>query len=123
MGTLEECKAQMQAYDNAILLQAVGKTESEYDYEYIMEAGMRHVASLERFAEALRADHPEALCLGAGMCRICPECAYPEPCRFPDKRLSSMEAYGLFVTGVTQTTELEYYYGNGTIAYAACCLF
>lgn len=123
VGTLEECEAQMQAYDHAILLQTVGKTEKEFDYAYIMEAGMRHEVALKQFAEALRADYPEALCLGAGGCKVCPQCAYPEPCRFPDKRLSSMEAYGLFVTGVTKTTGLEYYYGKGTIAYAACCLF
>ena len=123
VGTLEECSARMQAYGQAILLQTVGEAEDAFDYEYIMETAERHDGSLRRFANVLRADFPGALCLGAGGCTACPACAYPEPCRFPDKQMSSMEAYGLFVTGVTKTTDLQYYYGKGTIAYAACCLF
>ena len=123
VGTLEECAARMKAFERAILVQTVGKSAGKSDYGYIMDAGVRHNATLTRFAEVLRVDFPEALCLGAGGCTICRTCAYPEPCRFPDKQMSSMEAYGLYVTGVTKTTELQYYYGPGTIAYVGCCLF
>ncbi|MDE8682148.1 DUF2284 domain-containing protein [Blautia schinkii] len=45
-------------------------------------------------------EFPDMLMLGAGGCRICGHCAYPKPCRFPEKAISSMEAYGLFVTQV-----------------------
>ena len=63
------------------------------------------------------------LMLGAGGCRICPKCAYPEPCRFPEKTISSMEAYGLFVTQVCRDNDLKYYYGTRTITYTGCVLF
>ena len=66
---------------------------------------------------------PDMLMLGAGGCRICPKCAYPEPCRFPEKTISSMEAYGLFVTQVCRDNDLKYYYGPRTITYTGCVLF
>ena len=73
--------------------------------------------------ELIRAEHPQSLCLGAGGCTYCKTCAYPEPCRFPDKAFSSMEGYGLFVTQVCKDSGLPYYYGEKTITYTACALF
>ena len=66
---------------------------------------------------------PHALILGAGGCRICKKCAYPESCRFPEKAISSMEAYGLFVTQVCRDNNIKYYYGPKTITYTGCVLF
>ena len=123
VGTLEECGKKMQEYDHAILLQSVGVMEDSFDFECVEETAKRHTEQIFKFAEVLREAHPGALCLGAGPCTVCPTCAYPEPCRLPDKAISSMEAYGLFVTDVTKTTDLQYYYGKGTITYVACCLF
>ena len=65
----------------------------------------------------------KTLVLGAGGCRICPQCAYPDPCRFPDKAMSSMEASGLFVTRVFKDNGVPYYYGPKTITYTACVLY
>lgn len=73
--------------------------------------------------EKIRKEYPEARCLGAGGCRIFEECAYPKPCRFPQKAISSMEAYGLFVTQVCRDNGVKYYYGEKTITYTSCVLF
>ena len=62
-------------------------------------------------------------CLGAGGCKVCASCAHPEPCRFPEKAHSSMEAYGLFVTQVCRDNNAAYYHGPRTITYSACVLF
>ena len=67
--------------------------------------------------------YPDMLCLGSGGCRICRECAYPEPCRFPDKACSSMEGYGLFVTQVCRDNHCAYSHWEKTITYTACVLF
>jgi len=79
--------------------------------------------AFHKFAEKVREIHPDALCLGSGGCRICEECAHPEPCRFPDKACSSMEGYGLFVTQVCRDNGMPYYYGEKTICYCAMILF
>ena len=63
------------------------------------------------------------LALGAGCCTQCAVCSYPDsPCRFPEKMVSSMEAYGMLVLEVCQKNGMAYYYGPNTIAYTSCFL-
>jgi len=76
-----------------------------------------------KMGKLIRQEYPDALCLGAGSCRICKKCAYPEPCRFPEQAYSSMEGYGLFVTQVCRDNDVRYHYGERTITYSACILF
>ena len=52
----------------------------------------------------------------------CKPCAYPEPCRFPGRRLVSMEAAGLLVTDACNAAGVPYNHGRLTIAYTGCAL-
>lgn len=46
--------------------------------------------------------------LTAGCCTICAKCTYPDkPCRYPSKRLSSMETFGLFVSDICARSGLD----------------
>ena len=66
----------------------------------------------------------EYLPLTAGTCTLCHTCTYPDrPCRHPKQRLSSMEAYGLFVSDVCVRSNLAYNYGPRTLTYTACVLY
>lgn len=122
-GTLEECGQRLKRYSRGILLQTVGTTEKRIDTRAYARTEQTHNAAFYRFVEEIRKVQPEALCLGAGGCRICGSCAWPEACRFPEKACASMEAYGLFVSKVCQESGLDYYYGEKTVAYCACVLF
>lgn len=123
IGTLEECEARMQSYQHGILLQTVGHLQKRIDSRTIRDTERRHTENFRAFSDRVREEYPDALCLGAGGCRVCKTCAYPEKCRFPVKALPSMEGYGLFVTQVCRDNDLPYYHGEGTIAYTACVLF
>ena len=122
-GTLEECEAKMRRYTHGLLLQTVGKLEKSVDTRGYARVEAEHLAAFHRFAEEIRKDYPNALCLGSGGCRICGRCAFPEPCRFPEKACASMEAYGLFVTQVCRDNAIAYHHGPKTITYTACVLF
>lgn len=122
-GTLEECAERMHGYNNGLILQTTGKLAKTIDSRGYAETAERHMDHFRAFAEAIREEYPDALCLGAGGCTVCKECAYPEPCRFPEKALSSMEAYGLFVTQVCRDAGIKYHYGPKTITYTACVLY
>ena len=122
-GTLEECGAKMQHYQYGILLQTVGHLQKRIDSKTMIATEKRHMENFHRFADLVREQDPDALCLGAGGCRICKKCAWPEPCRFPERACSSMEGYGLFVTQVCRDNDLPYYHGDMTITYTACVLF
>lgn len=79
--------------------------------------------SIEYAARQARLLFPGCLPLSSGTCSLCRKCTYPDrPCRFPGKRLSSMEAFGLLVSDVCQKSGLPYYYGPKTITFTACIL-
>lgn len=122
-GTLDECAEKMRGFSHGILLQTIGHMQKTIDTKGYRETEKKHTQRLFAFAQRIRQDYPQCLCLGAGGCRICEKCAYPEPCRFPEKSMSSMEAYGLFVTQVCRDNHMQYYYGAKTITYTACVLY
>ncbi len=122
-GTLEACQESMHSYKHGILLQTVGQLAKDIDSRGYRETEQRHLAAFMVFCESIRRAYPNALCLGTGGCRICKTCAYPEPCRFPEQAVSSMEGYGLFVTQVCRDAGLHYYHGERTITYTACVLY
>ena len=80
----------------------------------------------ERFSMYCReiAGTEEMLPMGSGACMICETCTWPDaPCRFPERMVTSMEAYGLVVSEVCQLADTPYYYGPLTITYSGCVLF
>ena len=46
-----------------------------------------------------------------------------QPCRFPDKAMPSLEAYGVNVYQTTKSTELKYINGQYTVTYFSALLF
>jgi len=122
-GTLKECEQAIHRFSHGILLQTVGTMEKTIDSKAYRETEKRHLQQFYALAAAVKEVHPSALCLGSGGCRICEICAYPQPCRFPEKACSSMEGYGLFVTDVCRENGLAYHHGEKTVTYTACILF
>lgn len=123
-GTLEECAERMRRYEAGVLVQTTAQLADDFDYESMQQAMKRHKRRFETLARQARLLYPDCLPLTAGSCTLCRSCTWPDrPCRFPDKRLSSMEAYGLLVSRVCLDSGLPYYYGPGTLTYSACILF
>ena len=122
-GTLDDCAARIGGYSRGILLQTVEKLKKTIDTKGYRRAEERHLRQFRAFAESIREMYPTALCLGAGGCRICPKCAFPDPCRFPEKAYPSMEGYGLFVTQVCRDNRIPYHHGERTVTFTACVLF
>ena len=122
-ASLEEMRERVLQYPDGILVQTVGELEDSYDWEGIMEAGMRHKENFGKMREELDKQFPSVLAMGAGACMLCQPCTYPdEPCRFPNKMSASMEACGLFVSKVCTDNNLKYNYGQDKIAFTSCFL-
>ncbi len=122
-GSLSDCQERMHGHHRGILLQTVGQLRKPIDSRGYRDTERRHLESFGQFCQAIRRQYPHALCLGSGGCRVCKVCAWPEPCRFPEKALSSMEGYGLFVTQVCRDCGAEYHHGEKTVTYTACVLY
>lgn len=122
-GTLEQCRERIGRYHQGFLVQTTGQLEDEFDGEAMMETEALHKENFEKLYALLRQRFPDMLALGAGGCRLCSKCSYPDaPCRFPEKMVSSMEAYGMVVTEVCQANGMAYHYGKNTITYTSCFL-
>lgn len=122
-GTLAECEAKIKQYSHGLLLQTVGQMDKMIDSKAYRRTEQCFLESFHHFSALIRNTHSDALCLGAGGCRICKTCAWPDPCRFPEKACSSMEGYGLFVTAICRDNGALYYHGEKTITYTACILW
>lgn len=122
-GTLEDCGRRLASYRHGILLQSVGRFTRTIDTRVMNETEARHNLQLRRLAGQLHREFPHALCLGAGGCRICQVCAYPDECRCPGEAMAGMEAYGLFVTQICRDNGLPYYHGEKTVTFTGCILF
>ena len=123
LGSLADCAVRLHRYRHGILVQTVGHMKKTIDSRCYRETEARHRQQLYTLADQIRAEFPDALCLGAGGCRVCQSCAYPETCRFPQKAMSSMEGYGLFVTEVCRDAGIPYHHGEKTITYTGCILY
>lgn len=122
-GSLEQAAADIGRCSSGILVQTTGVLSADFDYEGMQEISKRHKKSFESFARQARLLYPDCLALTAGTCTVCASCTYPDkPCRFPSKRLSSMEAYGLWVSDICRRSGLEYNYGKLTMTYTSCIL-
>lgn len=122
-GTLEECIAEIRACKEGILVQTVGELEDEFDGEAMMETEHAHKAHFRDLVSRLRGEGLDILPLGSGACGYCKTCAGPDaPCRFPDKRISSVEAYGILVLQLCKDNNMTYFYGKDRIAYTSCVL-
>ena len=122
-GTLEECAERLKGYTHGILVQTCGDIEDGFDFEAMMEIEADHKEHVNDMYQLIREQTGHVLALGAGCCMQCAKCTYPdEPCRFPEKMVSSMEAYGMVVLEICKANGLQYYYGADKMAYTSCFL-
>ena len=122
-GSIEYAARRISQYRRGLIVQTTGELEDEFDLQAIAAIEARHKKAFLDLARQARLLFPGCLPLSSGTCSLCRKCTYPDrPCRFPGKRLSSMEAYGLLVSDVCQKSGLPYYYGPKTITFTACIL-
>jgi len=123
-SSLEDMRETVKKYSYGLLVQTVGELEDSYDWEGIMDTSARHKENFALMRGELDKVLDAVLAMGAGTCRLCETCTYPDsPCRFPDKMEVSMEASGLFVSKVCTDNDLAYNYGADRIAFTSCFLY
>ena len=123
-GDIAQSVEKAKKYSKAVMIQTTATMEDSFDFETMMQAAKDHKERFFEAAKLVRTVDPDCLPMGAGGCNICRKCTYPdEPCRFPDRAFTSMEAYGLFVSAECKKAGLEYNYGPNTLTYSSCILY
>ena len=126
IGDIDTLMDKVRSYKWALWYQLIGEIEDSYDFEGMTEVGNRFIAMCQRVNEELKPVFgKEMLHLGKGGCGLCKRCTIldNEPCRMPDKALSSLEMYGVDVYRTTEGTGLNYINGPETVTYFGMVLF
>ncbi len=117
-GTLDEARELFSKYHRGILVQTVVQMRHEFDMRPVIAALGEQQEKIEKLTYIARETWPDCLPLGAGACKHCKKCTYPdEPCRFPEKRIVSIEAYGVVATDACRKSGMPYDYGPKTTTY------
>ncbi len=119
-GPIEQLIARAKSFDYAVIYQTVYPLEDSFDFEGMQEAGKLH-NQLACTITTLLAGLPmtDRMHLGAGGCRMCEKCAKitNEPCRHPEKSMSSLETYGINVSQLAKVCGMNYINGVNTVTY------
>ncbi len=126
VGDIDTLMAEVGKYDYALVYQTVTMLEDSFDFEGMVEAKKNTYPLAQKIRKAFfDMDMLSALHLGAGGCGVCETCAKQtdEPCRFPEKAMASLEAYGFNVSALAKASDMKYINGQNTVTYFGAVLF
>ena len=127
VGPIEDLMAEAGGYRQALVFQTVHSISKSFDFKGMFEAAAKHervvMGVLKHIIE--KYGIKDVLPLGVGPCHFCKECTYidGEECRFPDKAIASLEAYGIDVAKLLKVCGIPYHHGKNTVSYVGCMLF
>ena len=118
VGTLDECRAHVMAYEEGLLIATASETQAD-----VSKARAEHEAITRWALEAVRAQATRTLTLSAQSCQRCPRCAWPDaPCRHPADLLPCVEGYGILVTDLAERYDIPFQ-ADGLTMWFALILF
>ncbi|MDR1654588.1 MAG: DUF2284 domain-containing protein [Treponema sp.] len=120
VGSLEEQRKKINMYTKALVFTSKCDLEDSFDFEGMQKGREAHNFLTAEIHERLGAGYPV---YGAGGCSVCGQCSYPEPCPFPAKAVSSIEAAGINVTTLSRSAGIHYHNGPNTVTYFSMILF
>ena len=124
VGTLEECRARMQAYETVFVFTTRHELEDNLDWEGMVAGKQAHDQVTPRVVEFFQGLIPDAMVLGSEGCAHCAKCTYPDaPCRFPEKLHPSIESYGVEVNVLARDARVRYHNGPNTVTFFSCIFF
>ena len=125
-GTLEEQKKKILSFQNAFVFTTKHDLEDSFDYEGMTNGKELHTMLTLELKDSLG---DVFHIYGAGSCPSCKDengkihCAFPDPCPFPDKKISSIEAAGINVTELSKVAGVVYNNGPNTVTYFSMTLY
>ena len=126
VGDIDVLISEVAEYDYALVYQTVTSLEDSFDFEGMIEAKKRTYPIAQKLRDVFRECGVErVLHLGAGGCGVCETCSRRtnEPCRYPERAMPSLEAYGVNVSRLADAAGMRYINGQDTVTYFGAVLF
>ncbi|WP_461256515.1 DUF2284 domain-containing protein [Treponema sp. R80B11-R83G3] len=115
--SVEEQKKKILSYKSFLVFTTMHALEDSFDYEGMTKGRELHLLLASELKKIL--DIPV---YGAGNCPVCKTCAFPSPCPFPEKKISSVEAAGIDVTSLSKAANIVYNNGKNTVTFFSIAL-
>lgn len=118
-GSEDELIAEIKKYEDAIIFQTITPLEDSFDFEGMGEAAKNHHKLTYAVWEEAKKLYPDCKMIANGGCGYCEKCAgfEGEPCRFPDKALTSLSACCINVSSLAKKAGMKYINGANTVTY------
>ncbi|MDR1658217.1 MAG: DUF2284 domain-containing protein [Deltaproteobacteria bacterium] len=127
VGALEDLIADLKRRSRAMVFTSASQLENSFDFKGMVKAGDVFAQLVQNIAARAAQVWPEffILVLGAGPCKVCRKCAYPDgdQCRHPEQAVRSLESNGVDVGQLAKLTGLKYNNGPGTVTYFGAVFF
>lgn len=120
---LSVCENILHGYETAVCLltkkEPIPPTFTKEDYE---QAALAHNRNLYELSARFASCGYSSLILTTGSCEKCAVCAYPSPCRFPDRCRESFCGFGLNAEEVCSLFPCDYAFVPGKLIYVGLIL-
>ena len=125
VGEIAVLREKLKRYDRIMIYQVISPVKDYSDTEGLNAAGERFSDVSQKLQSFLKSAFCKPFLHLGGSCRLCPECAKisNEPCRYPEKLIPSLSAYGVDVLKTCEGTSLEYVNGENTVTNFGMVLF
>ncbi|MBU5270469.1 DUF2284 domain-containing protein [Clostridium cochlearium] len=126
VGEIEDLKKEVMKFKKGIIYQTIHPVKNIRDRKETDVIRDRHNNFTRELTENLREKYSnlEFFPMGAGPCELCTTCGYlkGEKCIYPQKSISSAEAYGINLGSLLKSCGLEFNYSDDTLAYVGVLL-
>lgn len=124
VGDFEKCKKYALTFDKAFVFTHRGKISDYSDMNAMNALRNETMDILFEICKKLKDDNIRFQPLGCEGCNECEKCTYPDaPCRFPEKAVPAVEAYGIDVMKLAEQEGLTYYAGQNIVTFFCIILF
>jgi len=120
IGSMEALQEKILGFSHAFVFTTKTAIEDSFDFEGMMSAKEYHDKLTLELHDKFGKTNPV---YGAGACRLCDLCAYPQPCRFPGRVFPAVEAAGIDVTELSRAGGLRYNNGANTVTFFSMVVF
>lgn len=127
VGSIDTLKEKASTFKQGLLFQTVYQLEDSFDIEGMQEGTAEHTKILRKVVNNIRSTgvFKEFLPLNIGPCTYCGRCSFldVQDCRFPEKAIASVEAYGIDVMALEKSCGMSYNNGKNTLSCVSLILF
>lgn len=124
VGTVEECKARVLGYPEALMISTVTEVNDIANMEETLGTRAPHEEITRDVLELVRAQCKETMALSTEACAICEHCAWPNAsCRHPNRMFPCVESHGILVTALADTAGIDFLAEGNIVTWYSLILF